>query len=213
MTDICRIAEFKKLLPSGVNLLAVSKGQPSSSVRELFKNGQIEFGESRLQESLPKIDDLNDLNEIRWHFIGRLQANKVRGVVKNFDVIQSVDSLSLAQRISRIAGEESRSLKVMLQIKFRRDPNKVGFSKEDILDSWQKLNELKNIQIIGLMTIPPLALDLEGRKKVFSDCREFTNYLGLQDCSMGMSLDWKEAIDAGSTWIRVGRLLFGQRPK
>ena len=213
MTDICRINEFQKLLPKGVNLLAVSKGHPSSSIRDLFNNGQFQFGESRLQESIPKINDLNDLEEIRWHFIGRLQANKVRGVVKNFQVIHSVDSFSLAQRISRISGEENRMLKVMLQIKFLHDPSKGGFNKKDLLDYWTKLNELKNIQIIGLMTMPPIGLDLEGRKIVFSECRGLANFLGLKDCSMGMSLDWKEAIDSGSTWIRVGKLLFGQRSK
>ena len=213
MTNIYQIDQFKKLLPQGVNLLAVSKGQSSSSVKDLFNSGQFQFGESRLQESLPKINDLNDLPDIRWHFIGRLQANKVRGVVKNFDFIHSVDSLSLVERISRISEEENRILKVMFQIKFRHDPNKGGFSKKELLESWEKINELKNIQSIGLMTIPPIELDLEGRKMVFSECRAFANVLGLKDCSMGMSLDWKEAIDSGSTWIRVGKLLFGKRTK
>tara|TARA_Y100001968_G_scaffold261518_1_gene249415 strand:- start:786 stop:1427 length:642 start_codon:yes stop_codon:yes gene_type:complete len=213
LTNFCSIGEFKKLLPPGVNLLAVSKGHPSSSIRRFVNQGQLQFGESRFQEALPKINELNDLQDIRWHFIGRLQANKVKGVVKNFDVIQSVDSVSLAERISRISVEESRTLQVMLQVKFRDDPNKTGFTKENILSSWSKLNDLKNIKIIGLMTITPLGLDLEARKSVFRDCRAFANSMGLKDCSMGMSLDWKEAIDAGSTWIRVGSLLFGQRPQ
>ena len=203
--------EIKGLLPSGVNLLAVSKGQNESSIRCLVDKGQIEFGESRLQEALPKINMLSDLNRINWHFVGRLQSNKVRGVVKFFDVIHSVHSLALGERISRISGEENRKPKVLLQVKLREDISKVGFSREELFESWSKLINLPNINITGLMLIPPVDLESDGRKLLFRETRNLADVLQLKDCSMGMSRDWQEAVEAGSTWIRVGKLLFGDR--
>ena len=205
--------DLKKLLPNGVNLLAVSKGHPSKSIRLLVDHGQLEYGESRLQEALPKTIDLSDMDDIRWHFIGRLQANKVRKVVQIFDFIHSVDSFSIAERVARISREENRSPKVMLQVKFFEDPTKGGFSVSELQEGWQHLTELSNLNIIGLMTILPIGLDLDVRRKLFKDCRTFADELGLKDCSMGMSGDWQEAVDAGSTWIRVGSLLFGDRVK
>ena len=213
VTSLVTYQEIKSLLPSAVNLLAVSKGHSDSAIRELANYGQFDFGESRLQEALPKINSLSDINGIRWHFVGRLQANKVRGVVKLFDYIHSVDSLSLGKRISRISGEENRCPKVMIQVKFYEDPLKGGFSPDELMAEWSKLLDLPYMDIVGLMAIPPLNFDLGARKKLFKDCRDFANKLELRDCSMGMSADWKEAIEAGSTWIRVGSLLFGHRAK
>ena len=211
MTLVLSINQIKELLPGDVNLLAVSKGHPEESILSVFKTGHFEFGESRLQEALPKIKNLSNLNSLKWHFIGRLQSNKVRGVVKNFDVIHSVHSLELGERISRIAEQENRLPSVMFQVKLRDDPTKIGFSSEDLLDAWPKLITLSNINAIGLMTIPPLTLDLKARKRLFEECRNLADQLGLKHCSMGMSQDWREAVDAGSTWIRIGSLLFGDR--
>ena len=101
---------IKDSIPLGVNLLAVSKGHHHESIRKLSGYGQLDFGESRLQEAIPKKSDLNDLNQLRWHFVGTLQKNKVRGVIKEFDFIHSVDSLPLLERISRISKEEKLSL-------------------------------------------------------------------------------------------------------
>ncbi len=207
------LVQIKNSLPTEVNLLAVSKSHQASSIRSFFHKGQLDFGESRLQEALPKINDLSDLNGICWHFVGRLQSNKVRGVVKNFNVIHSLHSLALSERIARISEEEGRHPKVFLQIKLREDIAKVGFSKEELLSVWPKLMELPNINIIGLMTIAPITLELNERKKLFRDCRDLANKLKLKECSMGMSNDWREAVEAGATWIRVGSLLFGKRLK
>ncbi len=208
-----RLIQFKNQLPNGVNLLAVSKGHPESTIRLFANHGQLEFGESRLQEVLPKATSLSNIDGIRWHFVGRLQKNKVRGVVKICDFIHSVDSLSLAERVSRISSEENRHPQVMLQVKFLEDPTKGGFSIDELLENWSKLMNLSNLNIIGLMTIPPVDLDLDVRRTLFKNCRNFADELGLKDCSMGMSRDWKEAVEAGSTWIRVGSLLFGDRVK
>ena len=206
--------EFKKIkdsLPLWVSLLAVSKGHHSESIRNLSGYGQLDFGESRLQEAILKKNDLHDLNQLRWHFVGKLQKNKVRGVVKEFDFIHSVDSLALIERISRISQEEQKIPNIFLQVKFRDDPKKGGFLKQDLLKSWPQIISLNNINLIGLMTIPPIALNFDQRKDVFCECRDLANHLGLKDCSMGMSNDWQEAIESGATWIRVGSLLFGKR--
>ena len=205
------LKKIKESLPFGVSLLAVSKGHHHESIRRLALNGQIDFGESRLQEAIPKKNNLNDLNQLRWHFVGQLQKNKVRGVIKEFDFIHSVDSLSLLERISRIAQEEEKVPNIFLQVKFRDDPTKGGFSKQDILDSWAEIISLENINLIGLMAIPPIELNSKKTKDLFFECRTFANCLGLKECSMGMSNDWEEAIESGATWVRVGSLLFGKR--
>ena len=206
--------EFKKIkgsLPLGVNLLAVSKGHDHGSIRKLSDYGQLDFGESRLQEAIPKKKDLNDLKQLKWHFVGKLQKNKVRGVIKEFNFIHSVDSLSLIERISRISQEEQKIPNIFLQVKLRDDPQKGGFLKQDLLKNWSKIVSLKNIHLIGLMTIPPIALNFDQRKDLFYECRNLANHLELNDCSMGMSNDWQEALDCGATWIRLGSLLFGKR--
>ena len=206
--------EFKKIkgsLPLGVNLLAVSKGHDHGSIRKLSDFGQLDFGESRLQEAIPKKKDLNDLKQLKWHFVGKLQKNKVRGVIKEFNFIHSVDSLSLIERISRISQEEQKIPNIFLQVKLRDDPQKGGFLKQDLLKNWSKIVSLKNIHLIGLMTIPPIALNFDQRKDLFYECRNLANHLELNDCSMGMSNDWQEALECGATWIRLGSLLFGKR--
>ena len=206
--------EFKKIkgsLPLGVNLLAVSKGHDHESIRKLFAFGQLDFGESRLQEAIPKKKYLNDLKQLKWHFVGKLQKNKVRGVIKEFNFIHSVDSLSLIERISRISQEEQKIPNIFLQVKLRDDPQKGGFLKQDLLKNWSKIVSLKNIHLIGLMTIPPIALNFDQRKDLFYECRNLANHLELNDCSMGMSNDWQEALECGATWIRLGSLLFGKR--
>ena len=206
--------EFKIIndsLPLGVKLLAVSKGHNHELIRKLSSYGQLNFGESRLQEAIPKKNDLDDLKQLRWHFVGTLQKNKVRGVIKEFDFIHSVDSLPLLERISRISQEEQKTPNIFLQVKFRDDPKKGGFLNQDLLENWPKIISLNNINLIGLMTIPPIALNSFQRKDVFCECRNLANHLGLKDCSMGMSNDWQEAVEVGATWIRLGSLLFGKR--
>ena len=200
-------------MPQGVNLLAVSKGHPADRVRELAELGQIDFGESRVQEALPKQGQLADCPQLRWHFIGRLQANKVRPVVRAFAVIHSVDSLALAQRLSRIAAEEAVVPSVLLQVKLRPDPAKAGWDPQALRDHWAELQALPSLRLTGLMTMAPLLLPLDQRVALFEDCRALADHLALPDCSMGMSGDWREAAAAGATWVRVGSALFGARPR
>ena len=199
--------------PDAVHLLAVSKGHPAQAVRELAALGQVDFGESRVQEALPKQQNLEDLSGLRWHFIGRLQANKVRAVVRAFSVIHSIDSQSLAERTSRIAIEENKTPEVLFQVKLREDPTKGGWEPNALREVWPQLQALPGLKPIGLMTMAPLGLGPDDRERLFYDCRTLANELALPDCSMGMSGDWKQAAKAGATWVRVGSGLFGPRPE
>ena len=200
-------------LPAGVNLLAVSKGHSVDSIKGLVSCGQLHFGESRVQEAMPKLEALNYDQSLRWHFIGHLQSNKVRTIVRSFDFIHSIHSLSLAERIARISGEERKRPKVMLQVKFRDDPNKSGFHPDQLLESWNTLSSFENYEIVGLMTIAPLRISPTERRELFKDCRFLANRLKLLHCSMGMSSDWEDAVKAGSTWVRIGSEIFGERAK
>jgi len=198
-------------LPSHTRLLAVSKGHPASSIRALAQAGQRSFGESRLQEATGKQQELADGVDLDWHFIGRLQANKVRPVLKQFSTIHSVDSLVLAERISRIAGEEGLLPSIFLQVKLRPDPNKGGLSVEELEREWPRLEQLPNLRIVGLMTMAPLGVEGADRQALFAECSALAQRLGLAELSMGMSGDWPEAAAAGSTWVRVGSALFGPK--
>ena len=206
-----RLAAIQAQLPPGCRLLAVSKGQPAAAIRALAAAGQRSFAESRLQEAAAKQQELADLPDLDWHFIGRLQANKVRPVLRSFTTIHSVDSLALAERLARIAAEEQRAPQVLLQVKLRPDPSKGGFEPQELLRDWPQLQQLAPLQITGLMTIAPLALELQERRSLFQDCAALAGELGLHELSMGMSGDWREAAAAGSTWVRIGSALFGER--
>lgn len=213
MTEIQhRWQQLQQSLPQGVNLLAVSKMQPASAIRELASCGQLDFGESRVQEALPKQESLSDLACLRWHFIGRLQANKVRAVVKAFSWIHSIDSMALAERLSRIALEEGCRPSVLFQVKLRSDPSKGGWDPQLLRDAWPVLRQLPGLNASGLMTMAPLGLDISERRCLFRDCRNLADELNLPQCSMGMSGDWQEAAASGATWVRVGSALFGARP-
>ncbi len=207
-----RLEAIRRQLPASTQLLAVSKGHPAAAIRELAELGQRSFGESRLQEAIAKQGELADWPALDWHFIGRLQANKVRPVVQRFAWLHSVDSLALAERVARIAGEEGACPKVLLQVKLRPDPAKGGFAPEDLRQAWPQLRALPAVQLVGLMTMAPLGLDAAQRKSLFADCADLARELGLEQLSMGMSGDWQEAAAGGSTWVRIGSALFGSKP-
>ena len=206
-----RLAELRSRLPVGTRLLAVSKGQPAAAVRCAVAAGQRSFAESRLQEAIGKQRELEDLAPLDWHFIGRLQANKARGVLRHFGTIHSVDSLALAQRLQRIAAEEGLAPGILLQVRLRPDPAKTGFEREPLREAWPVLQRLAPLRLLGLMTIAPQGLDQRQRLALFRDCAALAAELGLAELSMGMSGDWPEAVAAGSTWVRVGSGLFGPR--
>lgn len=209
-------------LPPGVTLLAVSKGQPAEAVEQAYAAGQRCFGESRLQEAAPKITALRQrCPQLEWHFIGHLQANKVRPVAKAFAWIHSLDRISLAQRLDRIVGEEGCCPQVLLQVKLRPDPGKAGFSPEQLTSHLPTLVHLSHLKLRGLMTMAPLGLEPDQLHRLFSECCRLSYQLrarlpsavarDFNQLSMGMSRDWPQAVAAGSTLVRIGSGIFGAR--
>ena len=203
--------KIKNQIPSNVNILAVSKGFKSQEIKTIHNLGQNDFGESKYQEAFEKQLILKDLKQIKWHFIGRIQSNKIRKIVQNFKYIHSVDSFEKLQKISSISYEEKKNPFIMIQVKLSEDPSKGGFNPENLISKWKEMQELKSITLKGLMTINPKGLSSNENFELFKKCRSLADSLLLPDCSMGMSGDWKEAIDAGSTWLRLGSLIFGDR--
>jgi len=207
-----RLEDLRRQLPASTRLLAVSKGQPAEAIRAAVAAGQRSFGESRLQEAVAKQAQLQDLGPLDWHFIGRLQANKARGVLRHFTTLHSVDSPELAERLQRIAAEEGLGPAILFQVKLAPDPGKTGFDPEALRQAWPRLSRLEPLRPVGLMTIAPLGLEPQERLALFGRCRDLAAELGLAELSMGMSGDWPEAAAAGSTWVRLGSGLFGPRP-
>ena len=202
--------KIKKILPKDVNLLAVSKGFQSSDIEYIQSLGQIDFGESKVQEALQKTVFQRN-NNLNWHFIGRIQSNKIRKIVENFHFIHSVDSYKKLLKISEVAIQLQKIPNVFIQIKLANDPEKAGFSYTELIANWNQIKKIKGVLIIGLMTINPKGLNAEQNFELFNKCRLIADKLDLPHCSMGMSNDWEEAIKAGSTWIRLGSLIFGKR--
>ena len=202
---------IRNQLPSHVNLLAVSKGFQIKDILLVYDQGQRDFGESKFQEAYDKQIVLNDNKNINWHFIGRIQSNKIRKIVQNFKYIHSLQSNQKITKITAISCEEKKNPSIMLQIKLREDPTKGGFEYKALFAQWEKIKQLKNITIKGLMTINPKGLSSSENIRLFQKCRNAADLLQLHDCSMGMSGDWKEAVEAGSTWVRIGSTIFGER--
>ena len=209
--DPSNYLKIKNKIPSNVNILAVSKGFKSQDIKVIQNLGQDDFGESKFQEAFEKQITLQTFKQLKWHFIGRIQSNKIRKIVNNFKYIHSVDSLQKLQKISYISGEEKKNPLIMLQVKLSDDPTKGGFDPESLTLKWEEIKKLKNITLSGLMTINPRGLGSKENSELFKKCRSLADSFQLPDCSMGMSGDWKEAVDAGSTWLRLGSLIFGDR--
>ena len=209
--NLTNYLKIKNKIPSNVNILAVSKGFKSQEIKTIHNLGQNDFGESKFQEAFEKQLILKDFKQIKWHFIGRIQSNKIRKIVQNFKYIHSVDSIEKLQKISSISYEEKKNPLIMLQVKLSDDPSKGGFRPELLISKWREIQELKNITLKGLMTINPRGLSSKENSELFKKCRSLADSLQLPDCSMGMSGDWEEAIDSGATWLRLGSLIFGDR--
>jgi len=208
---ISNYLNIKNKLPPKVKLLAVSKGFSSQEIKIIYNQGQNDFGESRFQEAIEKQIFLKDCKNIKWHFIGRVQSNKIRKIVQNFEYIHSVDSYEKLLKISNVSFEENKNPSIMLQVKLSDDPSKGGFNPKVLIEKWDQIKEFKSIKIIGLMTINPKGLNSKENIKLFKQCRNLADSLKLYDCSMGMSGDWEEAVEAGSTWLRLGSIIFGKR--
>ncbi|TAF12278.1 MAG: YggS family pyridoxal phosphate-dependent enzyme [Nostocales cyanobacterium] len=213
------IAAIRASLPASVRLIAVSKHKPIELMREAYSAGIRDFGESRIQEAASKQTQLQDLPDITWHFLGNLQSNKAKKALELFDWIHSVDNLPIAQRLDTLAQQLGVSPLVCLQVKILPDPNKSGWMIPELLADLPTLNQYKNLQIQGLMTIPPRGLDDGEIVNVFHRTHQLAQEIAsqnwtrikMQHLSMGMSGDYQWAVKAGATMVRLGTILFGQR--
>lgn len=194
-----------------VEVIAVSKGHPQEQIAEAISLGLHTFGESRLQEALPKIAAFP---QERWHLIGSLQRNKVAKAIGHFALIHSVDSLSLAEKLSDVGQREGIESVLLLQVNVSGEETKQGFSPEALLRLYAEIRSLPALQIQGLMTMAPLSDDEERVRSVFRDLRLLRDQLvnehrdSLPHLSMGMSGDFPLAIEEGATLIRIGTQLF-----
>ncbi len=213
--QIAQAAEKAGRVADEIELVAISKTHDAERVREAHEAGQQVFGESRVQEARAKIPALP--SNLRWHFVGHLQKNKVRHALHLFELIHSVDSLALAEDMNRIAEEEGLHPRVLLEINVAGEGSKFGFKPETLRAEMETLLALTRLSIEGLMTIPPLAPEAEGSRRYFVKLRELRDALEkefrvkLPHLSMGMTSDFAVAIEEGATLVRVGTAIFGER--
>jgi len=205
--------------PEEITLVAVSKTMPVELVQMAYNLGVTDFGENRVQEALPKIAAFH-AQGLRWHMIGHLQSNKAGKVVSPFYCVQSVDSLHLAQSLSRHAGEQEKRLSVLLQVNVSGEASKEGMALAETSELARQIVVLPHLQVDGLMTIAPLVEDPEQVRPVFRALRLLREQLrtelpqcSWQHLSMGMTDDYRIAIEEGATIVRIGRAIFGERRK
>ena len=193
-----------------VRIVAVTKYYDENAIINAYRAGLRDFGESRALESVEKINKLDD--EIRqkstYHFIGHLQTNKVKHVVGFFDYIHSVDSLKVAKEIAKCAAEKGIVQKILIQVNVADEKSKFGIAPLQTDDLIKEISKLDSLKIEGLMNIAPLIDDEKELRKYFSQMRKLKERYGLKELSMGMSNDFKIALEEGATIIRLGRILF-----
>ena len=211
----------QELDAKNVTLVAVSKTKPASDILELYELGQRDFGENYVQELMEKAEQLP--NDIRWHFIGHLQSNKVKYIAPFVHLIHGVDSEKLLKEINKQAAKLNQTIDVLLQIHIAKEETKFGLDEEElnilINTNGSELHELKNVRICGLMGMASFSEDLDLVRREFEFLKNlFDKYANLQISnlkfqilSMGMSSDYQIAIEEGSTMVRIGSLLFGAR--
>ena len=206
--------------PSGVRLLAVTKEQSDATVAKGIQAGMTLLGENKVQEASGKIEAFGRKNGLEWHFIGRLQKNKVKFIFDLFDLIHSVDSLALAEAIHKKAQKIGSCMPILLQVNISGEKSKLGIDPLDLPREIRKFAKFEGVKISGLMTIPPFDRDPETSRPYYARLRELRDTCSslnipricLDELSMGMSNDYEVAIEEGATLVRVGTGLFGPRP-
>ena len=206
---ILRSSERARRDPASVQLLAVTKKFPAEIVREAYSLGMRQFGENYVQEFELKQPALTDLADARFHLIGHLQSNKARKAADIFQVIQTIDSVKLAERLDGM----NTKLDAMIEVKLSDEEAKHGAAPEQIEEIVAAIRASQNLTLRGLMTIPPWSEDPEAPRPYFRKLRELNERFALPELSMGMSNDLETAIEEGSTVVRVGTALFGPRRK
>ena len=200
-----------------VTLVAVSKTHPAEMIMEAYDQGVRDFGENKVQELLSKYDDLP--SDIRWHLIGHLQRNKVKYIVDKVWLIHSVDSLKLAETIEEQAVIHGVEVNILIQVNISHEESKFGIDKEELTGLLKAVSALKHVHVQGLMTIAPFTEDPEECRWIFRELKNLSididamkiDNIRMKILSMGMSGDYKVAIEEGSTMVRVGTAIFGQR--
>jgi PLP dependent protein len=204
--------------PDSIRLISVSKQVSSEKIFEAYQAGSKCFGENKVQEAVSKIAEVN-AQDISWHFIGHLQKNKIKYLDSRFELIHSIDSLSLAEKISTYCEGQNQRQAVLLQVNVSGEEAKFGMTPAELEDQLSSFGQLKGIQVQGLMTIPPQNPEAENSRQYFSALRvlrdkfQAMNIGGveLKELSMGMTNDYPIAVEEGATLVRVGTAIFGQR--
>jgi pyridoxal phosphate enzyme (YggS family) len=200
-----------------IELVAITKTHPVERVCEAIEAGHLLFGESRVQEARAKIPELP--SNLRWHFVGHLQKNKIRHALPLFELFHGVDSLALAQEMNRIAAAAGMHPRVLLEVNVAGEGSKFGFKPEAVRAEMESLLALPRLSIEGLMCIPPLVEEAEASRKYFVQLREVRDSLErefnvkLAQLSMGMTQDFWVAVEEGATFVRVGTAIFGERAR
>ncbi len=195
--------------PASVTLVAVSKGHPAEAIRAGYEAGLRHFGENRIQEAIPRIEEsVASGVEAAWHLVGHLQSNKAKAAAGAFDLIHSIDSARLLARLDAAAPAPRD---VLLQVNIAAEPQKQGVAPDDLGALVEAAREARNLRLRGLMTIAPIASDAEDVRPVFRALRELAERHELPELSMGMTDDFEVAIEEGATLVRVGRAIFGER--
>lgn len=214
-SHLCNTVKSGKSPDKPVTLLAVSKTWPAEKLRELAEAGQRCFGENYLQEALVKIEALNDL-DLEWHFIGPIQSNKTRDIAEHFDWVQSVERIKIARRLSEQRPASLSTLNICIQVNIDKEASKSGVMPDELMALAEELIQFPNLVLRGLMVIPSKTDELEQQQASFSQAKALFEQLrkkvpSVDTLSMGMSNDMVAAIEQGSTMVRIGSALFGQR--
>ncbi len=215
---VLHIRQIRALLPPTLRLVAVSKNASVADMQLAYREGIRDFAENRVQLLQAKKALLAEFDNVTWHFIGQIQSNKARKIVALADWIHSVDRWELAQQLNTIAGELGLRPKILLQVKLAVDPNKSGWSPDDVQKRLPELTALANLDLRGLMLIAPLGLTEAAALKLFRELATWAatwremGYGQLIELSMGMSGDYPEAVSAGATMVRLGQAIFGSQP-
>jgi pyridoxal phosphate enzyme (YggS family) len=205
--------------PDDITLLAVSKGQPTQAIRNAYELGQRHFGENYLQEALDKQQQLSDLTDICWHFIGPVQSNKTRKVAESFDWVHTVDRIKIATRLSTLRQNHQKPLNICLQVNINEEESKSGLLAEEVEDMASSIMALPRLRLRGLMAIPKGSSLVTEQQKSFASVAQLLSKIRnsspqlatLDTLSMGMSADLEVAIAEGATIIRIGTAIFGPR--
>jgi pyridoxal phosphate enzyme (YggS family) len=210
--------------PEKILLVVVTKTHSIETIQYLLEAGATHLGENYVEEAIPKIESIKNIRKLNWHMIGHVQSRKAKDVCEYFDYVHSVDSVKIAERLNRFAAMIGKSLPVWLEYNIGGEGSKSGWDISDT-DAWsltlpdiEKIMQLPNINILGLMTIPPYSDDAEAARPFYRRLRQFRDYLhdhspvmSFHELSMGMSLDFEVAIQEGSTCVRIGQAILGPR--